>query len=69
MRKKKDTEKKAQPSFLAELLLNRTATITAGTCEELSEMIDQIPSDCSYGAGAVGRDREKGLWSLRLDLH
>lgn len=67
MSKKTDTETK-QPAHVAELLLNGTVTLTAKTREELAAMVNDIPADCSYGAGAVGRNPETGEFSLRLDL-
>lgn len=57
-----------QPAYVAELLLNGTAILTAKTREELAEMVDNIPAECHYGAGAVGRHPETGLYSLRIDL-
>ena len=57
-----------QPAYVAELLLNGTVTLTANTREELAEMVDNIPAECHYGAGAVGKDRETGVFSLRLDI-
>ena len=64
---KKTTDKKKQPSFVDELLTNGNATITAQSLDELAEMVNEIPADCSYGAGAVGRN-ESGVYTLRLDL-
>ena len=57
-----------QPAYVAELLLNGTVTLTAATREDLTAMVNGIPADCSYGAGAVGRHPETGLYSLRIDL-
>ena len=57
-----------QPAYVAELLLNGTVTLTAATREDLTAMVNDIPADCSYGAGAVGRHPETGLYSLRIDL-
>ena len=57
-----------QPAHVAELLLNGTVILTASSREELAAMVNDIPADCSYGAGAVGRDRETGCYSLRIDL-
>ena len=57
-----------QPAYVAELLLNGTVTLTANTREELTEMVDNIPAECHYGAGAVGRHPETGLYSLRIDI-
>ena len=64
----KKTETSKQPAHVAELLLNGTVTITAKTRDELAKMVDEIPAECSYGAGAVGRNPETGDFSLRLDL-
>ena len=57
-----------QPAFVEELLKNGTAVLTAKTREELAEMVNDIPADCSYGAGAVGFNPETGDFSLRLDI-
>ena len=64
---KKTTDKKKQPSFVDELLKTGTTTISAQTLDELSEMVNDIPADCSYGAGCVGRN-ESGDYTFRLDL-
>ena len=68
MSKKTETAETKQPAHVAELLLNGTVTITAKTREELTEMVNEIPADCSYGAGAVGRNPETGVFTLRIDL-
>ena len=68
MSKKIETEQTQQPDFVKELLENGTTTITAKTREELIEMVNTIPADCSYGTGAVGQDRDTGLFVLRLDI-
>lgn len=60
--------KKKQPDFVKELLKNGTAILTADTREELAEMVNDIPADCSYGVGAVGRHRETGLFTLQINL-
>ena len=57
-----------QPAYVAELLLNGTVTLTAATREDLTAMVNDIPAECHYGAGAVGRHPETGLYSLRIDL-
>ena len=57
-----------QPAHVAELLLNGTVTLTASSREELAAMVNDIPADCSYGAGAVGRHPETGEYSLRIDI-
>ena len=67
--KKNQTEQQAaQPDYVADLLKNGTATLTAPTREELAEMLDQIPADVRVGAGAVGQNRDTGLFSIRIDI-
>ena len=65
MSKKTNTE---QPAFVEELLKNGTTTITAKSRDELAEMVNNIPADVHYGAGAVGYNPETGDFSLRLDI-
>ena len=67
-KKTTETTETKQPDYVAELLLNGTVTLTANTREELAEMVNDIPSDCSYMAGAVGFNPETGDFSLRLDI-
>ena len=45
-----------------------TVTITSLTREDFDAMLKEIPADVKYGAGAVGRDRETGVFTLQLDL-
>ena len=67
-KKTENTEQTQQPDFVKELLDNGTAILTAKTRDELAEMVNNIPADCSYGAGAVGYNPETGDFSLRLDI-
>ena len=57
-----------QPAYLAELLETGTTILTANTRDELAAMVNDLPADCSYGAGAVGYNPETGDFSLRLDI-
>lgn len=59
----------SQPAFVTELLNNGTAILTAKTREELAEMVNDIPTDCSYMAGAVGFNPETGAFTLRVDIN
>ena len=68
MSKKTETTETKQPAHVAELLLNGTATLTAKTRDELAAMVNDIPADCSYMAGAVGHDMDRGVFTLRIDL-
>ena len=71
MKKETKTEapqEQSQPDYVADLLKNGTTTLTAPTREELGEMLDQIPADVRIGAGAVGQNRDTGLFSIRIDI-
>ena len=63
-----ETTETKQPAFVEELMKNGTVTLTANTREELAEMVDNIPAECHYGAGAVGKNPDTGLFSLRIDI-
>ena len=63
----KDEEPK-QPAYVADLLLNGTTVLTAKTRDELAEMVNDIPADVRYGAGAVGFNHETGDFTLRVDI-
>ena len=64
---KNETEKTQQPDFVKELLDNGTTILTAKTRDEVAELVNNIPADVKYGAGAVGHNHETGLFSLRID--
>ena len=68
-KKKNQTEQQAaQPDYVADLLKNGSTTLTAPTRDELAEMLDQIPADVRVGTGAVGQNRDTGLFSIRIDI-
>ena len=46
-----------------------TTILTAKSREELAEMVNDIPADCSYMAGAVGFNPETGAFTLRVDIN
>ena len=62
------TVESGSPAFIKELLETGTTILTAKTRDELAEMVNNIPADCSYMAGAVGFNPETGDFSLRLDI-
>ena len=66
--KQKNDSKTQQPAFVDELLKNGTVTITALMRDEFDAMLNDIPADVRYGAGAIGRNSETGILSLRIDL-
>lgn len=67
-KKKTETTETQQPAFVEELLKNGTAILTANTRDELTDMVNDIPADCSYGAGAVGFNPDAGVFTLRVDI-
>ena len=67
-KKKSESTETTQPELVGELLENGTVTLTAKSREEINDMLAEIPADCSYGAGAIGKNPETGDYSLRLDI-
>ena len=62
------TTEKEQPAHVADLLLNGTAVLEAPTREALAGMVNDIPADCKYSVGAVGRKQDGSAYTLRVDL-
>lgn len=58
-----------EAAFVQELKEKGSVTLTASTREELSAMIDEIPASVKYSAGAVGRSKDDGTLTLRIDLN
>lgn len=65
MSKKTDNE---QPKYIGELLKNGTAVLSAKSRDELAEMVNNIPADCKYAVGAVGRKQDGSAYTLRVDI-
>lgn len=64
----KTNEQQAQnPAYVEELLKSGTAILKANTREGLAELVNNIPADCKYMAGAVGRN-DLGEYTLQVDL-
>lgn len=68
MSKKATEEKQQQPAYVEELLKNGTAILTAKTREDLADMVNDIPANMRYGAGAAGYNPETGAFTLRVDI-
>ena len=72
MGKKKAKEPTApqneQPAYVQELLTNGTVILTASDREDFGDLIATIPAKVRYAAGAIGKNPETGVFSLRLDL-
>lgn len=63
-----ETAESAQPSVYDDLLKNGTAILEAPTREALAEMVDNIPADCKYIVGAVGRKGDGSAYTIQVDI-
>ena len=57
-----------QPSVYDDLLKNGTAILEAPTREALAELVDNIPADCKYFVGAVGRKGDGSAFTIQVDI-
>ena len=57
-----------QPTVYDDLLKNGTAILEASTREELADMVNLIPAECKYMAGAVGRKADGSAYTLQVDI-
>lgn len=62
------TEECGAPAYIEELLKNGTTIITAKSRDELAKIVNDIPAEVHYGAGAVGFNHETGAFTLRVDI-
>lgn len=67
-KKATETTEKTQPTYVEELLKNGTVVLSAKTRDELADMVNEIPADVRYGAGAVGHNPDTGAFTLRVDI-
>ena len=56
-----------QPDYVKELLEKGVVVLSGRSPEELSEMIDNIPADCSYYAGCITKSYDTGLYRLQVN--
>ena len=63
-----ETVESVQPSVYDELLKNGTAILEAPTREALAELVDNIPADCKYCVGAVGRKGDGSAYTIQVDI-
>jgi hypothetical protein len=63
-----ETIESAQPSVYDNLLKNGTAILEAPTREALAELVDNIPADCKYCVGAVGRKGDGNAFTIQVDV-
>ena len=64
----KTKEETQQPSVYDDLLKNGTAVLEAPTREALAEMVNDIPAECKYCVGAVGRKQDGSAYTIRVDI-
>jgi hypothetical protein len=57
-----------QPTVYDDLLKNGTAVLSAPSREELTELVNNIPADCKYAVGAVGRKQDGSAYTILVDL-
>ena len=67
-KKATQTSEQEQPAYVADLLLNGTTVLEAPTREALSKMVNDIPADCHYSVGAVGRKQDGSAYTLQVDI-
>ena len=63
-----ETVESEQPSVYDDLLKNGTAILEAPTREALAELVDNIPADCKYCVGAVGRKQDGSAFTIQVDI-
>ena len=57
-----------QPAYVKELLEKGMVVLSGRSCEELGEMLDNIPADCSYYAGCITKSYDTGLYRIQVNL-
>jgi hypothetical protein len=67
-KKTNESAEPKQPAYVGDLLLNGTTVLTAKTRDELADMVNDIPANVRYGAGAAGYNPETGAFTLRVDI-
>ena len=63
-----ETVESAQPTVYDDLLKNGTAILEAPTREALAELVGNIPADCKYCVGAVGRKGDGSAFTIQVDI-
>ena len=63
-----ETAESTQPSVYDDLLKNGTAILEAPSREALAELVDNIPTDCKYCVGAVGRKGDGSAYTIQVDI-
>ena len=55
------------PAYVKELLEKGVVVLSGRSREELAEMLDNIPADCSYYAGCITKSYDTGLYRLQVN--
>ena len=56
-----------EPAYVKELLEKGVVVLSGRSREELAEMLDNIPADCSYYAGCITKSYDTGLYRLQVN--
>lgn len=56
------------PAYVKELLEKGVAVLSGRSREELGEMLDNIPANCSYYAGCITKSYDTGLYRIQVNL-
>jgi hypothetical protein len=67
-KKTNESTEPKQPAYVEDLLKNGTVVLNANTRDELADMVNGIPANVRYGAGAAGYNPETGAFTLRVDI-
>ena len=65
---KSDAAESGQPAFVDDLLKNGSAVLEAPSREALAELVDNIPADCKYRVGCVGRKQDGSAYTLQVEI-
>ena len=57
-----------EPAYVKELLEKGVVVLSGRSREELAEMLDNIPADCSYYAGCITKSYDTGLYRIQVNL-
>ena len=56
-----------EPAYVKELLEKGVVVLSGRTREELNEMLQSIPADCSYYAGCITKSYDTGLYRIQVN--
>lgn len=56
-----------EPAYVKELQEKGVVVLSGRSREELAEMLDNIPADCSYYAGCITKSYDTGLYRLQVN--